>query len=118
MFVRIPSAGRHRRAWLRVGVPVARGRSRTVLAFGLTVAVAAAVLSIAGLGAAQDLPAGQRVGASPSVLPTGKTYTVTLLTGDVVTVHTRQSGCPVVIVRAAVPAGVQRRTCGPDGHVR
>ncbi|MCW6009786.1 S8 family serine peptidase, partial [Micromonospora sp. CPCC 205371] len=54
----------------------------------------------------------------PALLPAGKTYTVTLLTGDVVTVHTRASGCPVVSVKPARPSGVLRRGCGPDGRVR
>ncbi|GII30124.1 S8 family peptidase [Planotetraspora mira] len=48
----------------------------------------------------------------------GKTYTVTLLTGDVVTVVTTASGCPRVTVQPADPSGVLRQTCGPDGHVR
>ncbi|MEV4410342.1 S8 family serine peptidase [Catellatospora sp. NPDC049609] len=56
--------------------------------------------------------------AGPAVLPAGRTYTVTLLTGDVVTVHTRASGCPVVTVRPVDPSGVLDRSCGPDGHVR
>jgi len=54
----------------------------------------------------------------PAPLPAGQTYTVTLLSGDVVTVHTRESGCPVVSVRPATPDGVLQRSCGPDGHVR
>jgi subtilisin family serine protease len=58
------------------------------------------------------------VEAPPALLPAGKTYTVTLLTGDVVTVHTRESGCPVVSVKPARPSGVLRRSCGPDGRVR
>ncbi len=45
-------------------------------------------------------------------------YTVTLLTGDVVTVVTRQSGCPLVTVKPAKPSGMQLRKCTPDGHMR
>ncbi|MEJ3747698.1 S8 family peptidase [Actinomycetes bacterium KLBMP 9797] len=56
--------------------------------------------------------------AQAAPLPAGKTYTVTLLTGDVVTVHTRQSGCPAVTVRPAEPSGLLHKSCGPDGHVR
>ncbi|MFE9201933.1 S8 family serine peptidase [Micromonospora sp. NPDC007230] len=52
------------------------------------------------------------------VLPAGKTYTLTLLTGDVVTVSGRGSACPAVTVRPAKPNGVQYRGCGPDGHLR
>ncbi|MEV6865615.1 hypothetical protein AB0M44_32020 [Streptosporangium subroseum] len=48
----------------------------------------------------------------------GKTYTVTLLTGDVVTVRTTESGCPRVTVQPAERSGVIRQSCGPDGHVR
>ncbi|GAA5199318.1 S8 family serine peptidase [Rugosimonospora acidiphila] len=51
-------------------------------------------------------------------LPAGKTYTVTLLTGDVVTVRTAASGCPQVTVAPAEPGRVVSRSCGPDGHVR
>ncbi|MET8912712.1 S8 family serine peptidase [Micromonospora sp. NPDC004551] len=51
-------------------------------------------------------------------LPAGKTYTLTLLTGDVVTVSGRGSACPSVTVRPAKPNGVQYRGCGPDGHLR
>ncbi|MFG1674426.1 S8 family serine peptidase [Micromonospora sp. NPDC049282] len=53
-----------------------------------------------------------------SLLPAGRTYTVTLLTGDVVTVRSTSSGCPTVSVRPAEPSGVMNRSCGPDGHVR
>ena len=52
------------------------------------------------------------------MLPAGQTYTVTLLTGDVVTVTGGKSGCPAVSVRPATKSGVLTRTCGPDGHVR
>ncbi|GAA4569196.1 S8 family peptidase [Planotetraspora kaengkrachanensis] len=48
----------------------------------------------------------------------GKTYTVTLLTGDEVTVVTTGSGCPKVTVRPADPSEVVRKSCGPDGHAR
>lgn len=77
---------------------------------GLAVMVAGA-----GVGGAGEASA---AGTPPPVLPSGKSYTVTLLTGDVVTVTTRQQGCPLVSVRPAKPSGVQFRSCGPDGHVR
>ncbi|MFD0740810.1 S8 family serine peptidase [Phytohabitans flavus] len=54
----------------------------------------------------------------PGPLPAGQTYTVTLVSGDVVTVHTRETGCPTVSVRPATPDGVLQRSCGADGHVR
>ncbi|MER7890021.1 S8 family peptidase [Micromonospora sp. NPDC094482] len=47
----------------------------------------------------------------------GKTYTVTLLTGDVVTVRSNGPGCPQATVRPAEPNAVIRQTCGPDGHL-
>jgi subtilisin family serine protease len=64
--------------------------------------------------AVPDHPAMADVGA-PSA---GKTYTVTLLTGDVATVRTTESGCPRVTVQPAERSGVIRQSCGPDGHVR
>ncbi|MFC7549746.1 S8 family serine peptidase [Plantactinospora sp. GCM10030261] len=86
--------------------------SLTGLAAALFVVAAGGVAANAG---ADTGPAG---GPRPSVLPAGKTYTVTLLTGDVVTVHSRGSGCPTVSVESARPDSMQRRSCGPDGHVR
>ena len=76
-----------------------------------------ATLAVTGIGVTAEgsttAPA-----AAPSLLPAGETYTVTLLTGDVVTVTGAASGCPVVSVRPANPSGVLNRGCGPDGHVR
>ncbi|MEV4758122.1 S8 family serine peptidase [Micromonospora sp. NPDC049559] len=74
-----------------------------------------------GVGGAGPSVAGPPRGGTPSsgpatVLPAGRTYTVTLLTGDVVTVSTRTSGCPLVTVKPARPNGIQHRSCGPDGH--
>jgi subtilisin family serine protease len=73
-----------------------------LLSVGVAVALAATMTS--GTGPAQEP-------ATPRVLPADRTYTVTLVTGDVVTVHTRQSGCPSV-------SGGHSTSCGPDGHVR
>ena len=58
-------------------------------------------------------PAMADVGA-PSA---GKTHTVTLLTGDVVTVRDTGSGCPQATVRPADENAVIRQSCGPDGHL-
>ncbi|PZG09824.1 hypothetical protein C1J01_36995, partial [Nonomuraea aridisoli] len=66
------------------------------------------------LTAVPDTPA--TADAAPS--GTGETYTVTLLTGDVVTVRPTGGRCPAVSVEPAEPNGVIRRSCGPDGHVR
>ena len=81
---------------------------------GLTIGLVAVGVGGAGTSASGGvLPAGET-----TVLPAGKTYTVTLLTGDVVTVSTRAAGCPLVSVKPAKPSGTQHRSCGPDGHVR
>ena len=76
---------------------------------------AAVALVAAALG---TVPASASPPSAPSLLPTGKTYTVTLLTGDVVTVTGKKSGCPEVSVLPAATSGVLSRSCGPDGHVR
>jgi subtilisin family serine protease len=55
--------------------------------------------------------------AEPAILPAGHVYTVTLLTGDVVTVRTTQQRCPNISVRPAHAGDVLARSCGPDGHV-
>ena len=76
---------------------------------------AAVALVAAALG---TVPASAAPPSAQSLLPTGKTYTVTLLTGDVVTVTGKKSGCPEVSVLPAAKSGVLSRSCGPDGHVR
>jgi subtilisin family serine protease len=78
------------------------------------VGVLLAALGAAGVSSAT----GAAAAVAPSLLPDGKTYTVTLLTGDVATVRGTSSGCPVVSVRPANPSGVLTRSCGPDGHAR
>jgi subtilisin family serine protease len=83
---------------------------RRILSVGMAVAALVAVTN--GLSQAQQPP------AAPTVLPANRTYTVTLVTGDVATVHTRQSGCPSVSVRPAEPNGGYQTICDPDGHVR
>lgn len=83
---------------------------RRLLLAGVVVAAAATAV---GYGTSQ--------GAQPTVEHAApqaeRTYTVTLLTGDVVTVHTRGSGCPGVSVRPVQPNSTVSTTCGPDGHV-
>jgi subtilisin family serine protease len=61
---------------------------------------------------------GQPAMADTGAPSSGKTYTVTLLTGDVATVRPTESGCPRVTVRPADPNEVIQQSCGPDGHVR
>ncbi|MFF5296987.1 S8 family serine peptidase [Paractinoplanes globisporus] len=55
--------------------------------------------------------------APPPPPAPGQSYTVTLLTGDVVTVSGGPGGCPAVSVRPVAKSGVLNRSCGPDGHV-
>jgi subtilisin family serine protease len=82
-------------------------------------AVVAAALVAGACGAGQEPapPAAAPDTVQNTVLPADRTYTVTLLTGDVVTVNTRKSGCPGVRVEPAEPNGGYRTSCGPDGHV-
>ncbi|MFC6022025.1 S8 family serine peptidase [Plantactinospora solaniradicis] len=97
-------------------------RRKRQLVLGLsTTGVLLAALGVPGVGVAgenRSRATGATTAAVPSLLPAGRTYTVTLLTGDVVTVRGASSGCPVVSVRPASPSGVLTRSCGPDGHVR
>ncbi|GIJ62644.1 S8 family serine peptidase [Virgisporangium aurantiacum] len=87
--------------------------------------VLTAVLAVAtfGVPAGADPGGGDRGGrgapapTSPTAVPVGKTYRVTLLTGDVVTVTGRAAGCPAVTVQPAAKSGALTRHCGPDGHV-
>ncbi|WP_234361477.1 S8 family serine peptidase [Plantactinospora sp. BB1] len=87
-----------------------------------TVAVLLAASGLALPGTADAGQGGTRDAATLAtpapLLAAGRTYTVTLLTGDVVTVRGTSSGCPTVSVRPAEPSGVLSRSCGPDGHVR
>jgi subtilisin family serine protease len=85
------------------------------------VGVLLAALAVSGVGAAGESPgrpAAATTAVTPSLLPAGKAYQVTLLTGDVVTVTGTSKGCPAVSVRPASKSGVLTRSCGPDGHVR
>ncbi|MCO8272257.1 S8 family serine peptidase [Actinoplanes sp. TRM 88003] len=79
-------------------------RTRRLLAAGLLVAGLTAVPATAG----------QAAPAAPSgTVP----YTVTLLTGDVVTVSPDIPGCGGVRVQPAARSGAIVRRCDPDGHV-
>jgi subtilisin family serine protease len=87
--------------------------------------VLTAVLAVATVGvpAGADPGGGEQGGrgapapTSPTAVPAGKTYRVTLLTGDVVTVTGRATGCAAVTVRPAAESGTLTRHCGPNGHV-
>ncbi|TYB95838.1 S8 family serine peptidase [Micromonospora sp. WP24] len=83
--------------------------------------VAAAVTATA-LGAVPGGPASAEPGhtAAPSAVRAdagGTTHTITLLTGDVVTVRSNGSGCPQASVQPAKPNAVFHQSCGPDGHL-
>ncbi|RZT79468.1 subtilisin family serine protease [Micromonospora violae] len=81
----------------------------------LAIAVTATALGAVPAPATADPGEAALAGASDTA--GGTTHTVTLLTGDVVTVQTTGSGCPRATVRPADPDAVIRQTCGPDGHL-
>ncbi|MGC4866216.1 S8 family peptidase [Micromonospora sp. DT53] len=83
----------------------------------LAVAVTATTLTALPGGAATAGPNGIGQTGSPAATADGKTHTVTLLTGDVVTVRDTGSGCPQATVRPADENAVIRQSCGPDGHL-
>src|ERR1700741_2418452 len=60
-----------------------------------------------------DTPAAGHTLVAP---PAGGTHTVTLRTGDGVTVRTRASGCPQVSVRPAPGGGAVSHRCDANGH--
>lgn len=94
-----------------------RRRRRQVMLGLPAVGVLLVALGVAVVGVAGEGVAGEGKSGAPLV-PAGRTYTVTLVTGDVVTVRGTSSGCPTVSVRPAAESGVLTRSCGPDGHVR
>src|SRR5688572_14263248 len=97
-------------------VTMSRSKLSRPLLFGLAVGMVLASSPLNGFdGQAAQGNEASTVQSGPS-LPAGKRYTVTLLTGDVVTVVTRQSGCPLVSVKPAKPSGIQLRSCDARGH--
>ncbi|MFF0155714.1 S8 family peptidase [Micromonospora sp. NPDC005203] len=83
----------------------------------LAVAVTATTLTALPGGTATAGPSGIGRTGAPATSIDGRTHTVTLLTGDVVTVRSNASGCPQATVRPADENAVIRQTCGPDGHL-
>ncbi|MEU8082383.1 S8 family peptidase [Micromonospora sp. NPDC049101] len=83
----------------------------------LAVAVTATTLTALPGGTATAGPSDIGRTGAPATSADGKTHTVTLLTGDVVTVRGTGSGCPQATVRPADENAVIRQTCGPDGHL-
>ncbi|MET8465404.1 S8 family peptidase [Micromonospora zamorensis] len=83
----------------------------------LAIAVTATTLTALPGGSATAGPGGIGTTGTPRTSVDGKTHTVTLLTGDVVTVRSTGSGCPQATVRPADENTVIQQTCGPDGHL-
>nr|WTA65044.1 S8 family peptidase [Micromonospora sp. NBC_00855] len=83
----------------------------------LAVAVTATTLTALPGGAATAGPSDIGQTGAPAASADGKTHTVTLLTGDVVTVRDTGSGCPQATVRPADENAVIHQSCGPDGHL-
>ncbi|MEU8166972.1 S8 family peptidase [Micromonospora sp. NPDC049004] len=83
----------------------------------LAVAVTATALTAVPGGTATAGPGGGVLPGAPGASADSKTHTVTLLTGDVVTVQSTGSGCPQATVRPVDANTVLRQTCGPDGHL-
>ncbi|MFE9188096.1 S8 family peptidase [Micromonospora sp. NPDC007208] len=83
----------------------------------LAVAVTATTLTALPGGTATAGPSDIGQTGAPAASADGKTHTVTLLTGDVVTVRDTGSGCPQATVRPADENAVIRQSCGPDGHL-
>ncbi|MBM0275668.1 S8 family serine peptidase [Micromonospora tarensis] len=83
----------------------------------LAVAVTATSLTALPGGSATAGPSGIGRTGTPAASVDGKTHTVTLLTGDVVTVRSTGSGCPHATVRPADENAAISQTCGPDGHL-
>ncbi|WP_433308664.1 S8 family peptidase [Micromonospora sp. CA-269861] len=83
----------------------------------LAVAVTATTLTALPGGAATAGTSDIGQTGAPAASANPKTHTVTLLTGDVVTVRDTGSGCPQATVRPADENTVIRQSCGPDGHL-
>ncbi|WP_430502604.1 S8 family peptidase [Micromonospora trifolii] len=83
----------------------------------LAVAVTATTLTALPGGAATAGPIDIGQSGAPAASADPKTHTVTLLTGDVVTVRDTGSGCPQATIRPADENAVIHQSCGPDGHL-
>ncbi|MEE6261265.1 S8 family serine peptidase [Plantactinospora sonchi] len=83
----------------------------------LAVAVTATTLTAVPGGPATAGPVNAPTGSGSEAHDSGRTYTVTLLTGDVVTVRSTGAGCPQAMVQPVETNAVIRQNCGPDGHL-
>ncbi|MFG1883266.1 S8 family serine peptidase [Micromonospora sp. NPDC049102] len=83
----------------------------------LAVAMTATALTAVPGGTATAGPGGIASTDTPRTSTDGRTHTITLLTGDVVTVRSTGTGCPQATARPVDANAVIRQTCGPDGHL-
>ncbi|MGK5739978.1 S8 family serine peptidase [Micromonospora sp. URMC 103] len=83
----------------------------------LAIAVTAATLGAVPGGPALADPSGPASTGATGAPAGGETHTVTLLTGDVVTVRSAGKGCPQASVQPSRSDAVFHQSCGPDGHL-
>ncbi|MEV4212688.1 S8 family peptidase [Micromonospora sp. NPDC049662] len=83
----------------------------------LLMAVAVTATTLTALPGGSATAGGIERSGAPAASTDGKTHTVTLLTGDVVTVLSTGSGCPQVTIRPVDENAVIDQSCGPDGHL-
>ncbi|MFE9914133.1 S8 family peptidase [Micromonospora sp. NPDC005553] len=86
-------------------------KTRWLLAVAVTATTLTALPGGAATAGGIDRP------GAPAASVDGKTHTVTLLTGDVVTVRSNGSGCPQATIRPVDENAVIHQSCGPDGHL-
>ncbi|MDG4781962.1 S8 family peptidase [Micromonospora sp. WMMD961] len=86
-------------------------RTRWLMAVAVTATTLAALPGGSATAGNIDRP------GAPAVSADGKAHTVTLLTGDVVTVRSTGSGCPQATIRPVDENAVINQSCGPDGHL-
>ncbi|MFY1615914.1 S8 family serine peptidase [Micromonospora sp. WMMD736] len=80
-------------------------------------AVAVTATTLTALPGGSATAGGIERSGAPAASADGRTHTVTLLTGDVVTVRSTGSGCPQATIRPVDENAVIEQSCGPDGHL-
>ncbi|MEU8424990.1 S8 family peptidase [Micromonospora sp. NPDC048835] len=86
-------------------------RTRWLMAVAVTATTLTALPGGSATAGSIDRP------GTPAASADGRTHTVTLLTGDVVTVRSTGSGCPQATIRPVDENAVIDQSCGPDGHL-
>ncbi|MFK4244534.1 S8 family peptidase [Micromonospora chokoriensis] len=86
-------------------------RTRWLMAVAVTATTLTALPGGSATAGGIDRP------GAPAASADGRTHTVTLLTGDVVTVRSTGSGCPQATIRPVDENAVINQSCGPDGHL-